>query len=218
MKKAAHIISYLFIPLLAPVYAMLVAMYVQNYEDNYFQPNCLFFLQPEAKYAILYLFVTFSFIAPALTIVILYLRGTISGMMLENRKERILPSILVNLFGFGLFLCIWRMVPFTMPGYRFVYGLSLGSSLTVLLCTIVTFRWKISLHAAGMGILTGFVFTYFYHMLEFSVPLMAGLFVLSGLVMSARMVLKAHSLAQLFYGYLAGFSITMVSCFSFFIR
>jgi hypothetical protein len=131
--------------------------------------------------------------------------------MLADRKERIFPSIMVNVYAILLLLLLLRLLPKEMSGYAFIIGLSFGSFLAVLIATIITTRWKISLHAVGMGILTGTVFTYFLHLGQYPVWLVPALIFISGFVLSMRMVLKAHDLSQLFAGYALGFLATNLS-------
>ena len=216
MRTIAHIVSWLFLPLLAPVYALLVAMYTPAFEAHFLQPNSLYFLNGDQKYAVLYLFIAFSFLAPAITILFLQIRGQISSVMMHARSERVLPAILVNLFGVTLIILIHQLIPETLRAYRFINGLAYGSLITVFLCTLLTVKWKVSLHAAGMGIFSGFVFAYFSQMSLFPLWIPPVVFLLSGLVMSMRILLNAHDLKQSFTGYFLGFIVTTSSISLFF--
>jgi len=130
----------------------------------------------------------------------------VTSVMMEKRTERIIPSIMVVLFGVLLLAILLLKVPATIPGARFIFGLSFGSLLAVIVCTILTFRWKVSLHAAGMGILTGFLYMYYSQMLIFPMWILVLSFLASGIVMAARMYLKLHSLTQLIVGFAVGFT------------
>ena len=110
------------------------------------------------------------------------------------------------LFGISLLAILLFKVPQNLPGARFIFGLSLGSLLAVIVCTVLTFRWKVSLHAAGMGILTGFLYMYYSKMLFFPMLILVLAFIASGIVMSARMYLKLHTLPQLIIGFAIGFA------------
>jgi membrane-associated phospholipid phosphatase len=204
MNKVALVISWLFLPLFAPVYALLITMYTVNFEPDAFQENCLFVLIPEQKKAVLSLFFIFSFVGPAISVILLRFSGQISTVMMDKRSERMVPSIMTNLFGISLLsILLWKM-DFTFPGARYLFGLAAGSCTTVLICTIITRKWKISLHAAGMGILCGFLYAYFSRMGMFNLYLFSAIILLSGIVMSARYWLGAHSLKQLGAGFLVG--------------
>lgn len=210
MKTVSKVLSWLFLPLLTPVYAILIAMYVENMEAPYYSGESLFFLNDRVKEFYLYVFTSFSFLAPALTVLFLQTRGSVSSVMMEKRTERIIPSIMVVLFGVSLLAILLFKVPEDIPGRRFILGLSLGSLIAVVVCTILTFRWKVSLHAAGMGILTGFLYMYYSQMLLFPMWILVLAFIASGIVMAARMYLNLHSLAQLVAGFAIGFASLIV--------
>lgn len=125
---------------------------------------------------------------------------------MEKRSERIIPAIMTVLFGISLFAILLFKVPASLPGARFIFGLSFGSLIAVIVCTILTFRWKVSLHATGMGILTGFLYMYYSKMLLFPMWILVLAFIASGVVMSARMYLKLHSISQLVIGFAIGFA------------
>jgi hypothetical protein len=204
MNLVAKIISWLFLPLLAPVYALLIAFYTVNLESDFFMGNNLYILLDEQKNAILSLFIIFSFVGPAISVLLLRMSGQITTVMMDNRSERIVPSIMTNLFGISLLsILLWKM-DLTFPGARYIFGLAAGSCSTVLMCTVITRKWKISLHAAGMGILVGFLISYFYKMEIFNLNYLLAAVIISGVVMSARLQLGAHDLKQLFAGFFVG--------------
>lgn len=211
MNTLAKFTSWLFLPLLAPVYALAIALYTEVLEKDITKSFALFILNDEAKHALLYLFFALAFIGPAIVLLLLLMRGSIKTLLLEDRKERVYPSIMVNLFALFLILILLKIVPAEFRGLPLLLALSIGSFLTVLTCTILTLKWKVSLHAAGMGILTGFVFAYFLAMSYFPVWMVPMCFLLSGLVMSMRIYLQAHNLSQSFVGFGIGFLINFVA-------
>lgn len=205
MNLVAKIISWLFLPLLAPVYALLIVFYTVNLESDFFMGNNLYILLDEQKNAILSLFIIFSFVGPAISVLLLRMSGQITTVMMDNRSERIVPSIMTNLFGISLLsILMWKMDLNIFPGARYIFGLAAGSCSTVLMCTLITRKWKISLHAAGMGILVGFLISYFYNMEIFNLYYLLAAVIISGVVMSARLQLGAHDLKQLFAGFFVG--------------
>lgn len=213
MKVVSKFLSWVFLPLLAPVYAISIGMFVENWEMDMFQRNCLYAIfSMEAKQVLMYLFIAFSFLAPAITVATMQIRGNVDSVMLEKRSQRIIPSLLTIVYGIGLLAILYVKVPIVINGGKFIYGLALGSLISVIVCTAITFRWKVSLHATGMGILSGFLSIYFYYMYSYSLWILASVFIASGLVMSARMYLKLHSLEQLVIGYLIGFFGVIAGC------
>lgn len=208
MTLVARIFSWLFLPLLAPLYALAIVMYTESNEQDFLEPNSLYILPDQFKLGIIYIFGLFSFIIPALTVLYLRIQGNVGSVMLNERKERYIPAIVTTLSGVALLFMLISYVPNEINGFRFLMGLALGSFITVICCTIMTFRFKISLHAAGMGILSGFLVAYDAHMFNFNIMYVAIIFFISGVVMSMRMVLGVHSLSQCLLGFLTGFSLT----------
>lgn len=217
MNVISKILSWVFLPLLTPVYAIAIAMYVESWEADFYQGESLFSLDSRAKEFFMYLFTSFSFLAPALTVLFLQTRGAVSSVMMEKRTERIIPSVMVVLFAVSLLAILLFKVPQNLPGARFIFGLALGSLISVVVCTLLTFRWKVSLHATGMGILCGFLFMYYSSMLIFPLWILMAAFIASGFVLSARMYLKLHSLSQLLVGFFIGFTGLMIGVRFFFL-
>ncbi len=211
MTFFARFISWLFLPLLIPIYALLITMYVPAQEFMFLGNNNLYVLNDEQKIALLYLFTLFSFLAPSLVIVFLFIQGKIGSVMLEKRKERIIPSLAVIGFGIALLTMIYRKIPVEMTGFGAISGLAWGSFFTVLLLTLLTLKFKVSLHAGGMGILCAFLLVYDVHMVDYNFPILVATFLISGLVMSMRMYLGAHNLWQSLIGYFFGFTLTFMA-------
>ena len=84
----------------------------------------------------------------------------------------------------------------------------MGCTFVILVATIITFFWRISLHTIGMGGLLGF-FTEMMITQAFDKSIMIPVFMLTviiaGLVGSARLYLEAHTPAQIYAGYAVGF-------------
>lgn len=211
MTFFARLISWLFLPLLIPVYALLITMYVPAQEFMFFGNNNLYILGDDQKLALLYLFTLFSFLAPSLIIVFLFIQGKIGSVMLDKRQERIIPSVAVIGFGIALLAMIYKKIPIEMMGFGAVSGLAWGCFFTVLILTLMTLRFKVSLHAGGMGILCGFLLVYDTQMVEYNLPVLITAFLASGVVMSMRMYLGAHTLWQSLLGYFFGFTLTFMA-------
>jgi len=214
MRLLAKITSWIFLPLLVPIYALLIVFYIPSIDTDFLQRNSLYGLPPNIKLAILSMFAIFCFLLPSLVIVFMRLLGLISTVMLENRKERFAPAFATIISGIALVYTFYTIASPNITGYYFVLGLALGSLITVVLCTFITLWFKISLHAAGMGILCGFLMAYFSEMQQYYLSIMAVAFLLSGFVMSMRMALEAHNLRQSIYGFAFGFVVTLYTCIS----
>lgn len=202
MNQLSRILSWVFIPLNAPVFALLIAAYVPT--DTVWERNEVIYLIPEDwKLLLLLMFGFFSILIPSFTILFLRYSGAITTVMMDSRKERMIPSFFVNVSAIALFY----LVQLKDPDNRLptaVYALTIGSFATVFICTIITQWWKVSLHAAGMGILTGFLFAYYAGLDYYTFWILPVTLIVSGIVMSARIYLGKHSLAQCLVGYSIG--------------
>lgn len=210
MRIFARILSWIFIPLFAPIYALLLALYIPSTAEGSFQFQTLYFLAPDSKYFFTYVFITFSAVFPIMMLVYFKLSGLITSFELPERRERYMPAIAVNISGVALYILLKSLDKNTIfpPS---IYGLVLGSLIAVLISTVITWFWKISLHAIGMGVISGFIFAYYFQMVEFPELLLPALIVLSGIVLSARHYLKLHDLKQLFAGYFLGFIVLTIT-------
>ena len=202
MNQLSRILSWVFIPLNAPVFALLIAAYVPS--DTVWERNEVIYLIPEDwKLLLLLMFGFFSILIPSFTILFLRYSGAITTVMMDSRKERMIPSFFVNVSAIALFYLVQLKDPESrLP--TAVYALTIGSFITVFICTIITQWWKVSLHAAGMGILTGFLFAYYAGLDYYTFWILPVVLIVSGIVMSARIYLGKHSLAQCLVGYSIG--------------
>jgi hypothetical protein len=201
MTAVSRFLSWVFLPLNAPVIALIIVLYLPAYTDH--RSEDMFSLVTNWKYFLLVVFTFFSFVVPGFTILFLRFSGAVTTVMMDNRKERILPSLFVNVSAIALYYLLRSKDPNgNFPSA--VYALSIGSTVTVLICTIITRWWKVSLHAAGMGIIGGFVLAYYASMTMYGVWILPVSIITGGIVMSARMYLGKHDLAQCLVGYLIG--------------
>jgi hypothetical protein len=200
MKQAAHLLSWVFLPLFMPIYALLVVMYIPSNQDFLFNDDSLYFLPDEAKYAVLYMFFVFGLLSPALAIIVLRRFNVITTIDMENQRERNIPMFIMLTFCLILyFLFIWKASGNILPKY--VYALPLSGVFVTASFTYIN-RWiKISLHAGGAGILTGFVCAYATAQMEFHYWIIILAILASGLTMSARLYLKKHTPIEIYSGW-----------------
>ncbi|WP_119845032.1 PA-phosphatase [Reichenbachiella sp. MSK19-1] len=193
--KVSQIVSHLFHPLLMPTltFCLLFA----------FAPHLI---QPISLMTLPFLFVT-TFVIPMISISILKVSGSIKSLRMEDREERMVPFVFITLF-------------FMMTTYLFIYKVGvnqivgvifLSTTLLLILLTLVTSRYKISIHAAALsgvcGYLLALCWRYPNGMLVY--PLIVTLIVAGG-VMSARLQLNAHRAHEVLAGSLLG----LLTCFA----
>ena len=200
MKIFSEIISWVFLPLLMPIYGLLITMYVPSNQDYLFNEDALYFLNPDAKNAILFMFFIFSGLAPGLSFLFLHKKGIISTIDMEDKRERIIPMMIMLAYCLVLyFLFLVKAPNGVLPKY--IYALPLSGVFVTISYTLIN-RWiKISLHAGGAGILTGFLFAFAYAHAEFQFWILIVPIIASGLTLTARLYLKKHTQFEVYTGW-----------------
>ena len=210
MKLSAQIISWVFMPLLMPVYALLLVMYTPAEEQQFYGLECLdcvYLLNAQIKKALLYMFIIFCVIAPGISFVLLKRSGAINTLEMETRLERTVPIIIMFIYCLGLYsMLMYTASAVALP--KFIYSLPLSGA-AVTGSFILLNQWKkISIHAAAVGILTGFILAYTSVNMKFGVGMLCAAILLSGIVMAARSYLQKHTIQELVIGWFTGVLLT----------
>lgn len=140
-------------------------------------------------------------ILPMLSVAILALNSKFDISM-ENSRDRIIPLLSSSVFYYLGFVLLERMKAFP------VFKLFLVASVLVIIALLlISFKWKISNHMAAVGGVTGTIFAISFRSGVNPIFAILTVILISGLVGTARMVLKKHDLKQLTAGYILGFSV-----------
>lgn len=143
-----------------------------------------------------------TFILPVLSLVIMKKMGVITDMMIPIRTQRMLPLLYTAAIYIAAGMVIFR--DNKLNDFRISELLFLVAVLMIIAGTI-TLYWKISAHALGVGGVVGVLLklVFSFYGIEYIFALCLGI-VVSGLVMSARLYLGAHTLAQVMAGFFLG--------------
>jgi membrane-associated phospholipid phosphatase len=161
-------------------------------------------IESSAQLSLLFVIFVFTATFPALSSYMLYRTGTISSLRMSSRNDRFLPMLFTSVIYLAVSYLFVDQLRFGQ-----VIVVAIGSITTsVILLTGITFFWKMSAHAVGIGGVTGFMLalSFKYPDNEMLLPIVL-LIILSGLVCSARLALNAHTPLQIIAGYMLGFSI-----------
>ena len=195
MRTAAKIVSFVFHPLLMTTYLVLLL--------GIFFPQMLLIKASALKlFALLIFFVTF--VLPVLNMVMFKMNGVISSFTLASRAERIMPFIFISI--------IYSLVT-ALFFYKGAFGanfnkLMLIVCLMVVIATVITFFYKISIHSVSIWGAVGILLP-LNKIVEGSLlwPT-AAIIVIAGFVMSSRLFLNAHTPREILFGAVVGFSIS----------
>jgi len=208
MTLFAKLISVVFQPLFLPIYAFLLYVSIDHY-------TTLLIRSEEASLHYNYLLslqVLLAVIIPLGSLYVMYRSKIVSSMHLHERKERI-PVFVITLFYYMLTYYFMRKIHVTNLDFlgAFMSFLSAGMILTFL-SLVITFFWKISIHAIGIsGLAGGFLgFSEILYPIQNAEEMMyLNVFILLmvGVVGTSRLVLNAHSLSQIIAGTFLGFTV-----------
>lgn len=194
-------------PLLMPFYALVAVMFIPSTQNfNYLSEN-LYVVPFEFKKALLYMFFIFCIAAPGFSFLILARKKMISSVEMDGRKERSIPILIM--LGYVLVLYVFLVVKVSDSGVsKFVLALPLSGVFVAISFYFLNLWKKISLHAAGVGIFTGFIFAYVLFQNYYEMYLLIFAVLISGVVMSARLYLRKHDLFEVVFGWLVAVAIT----------
>jgi len=196
----AKVISVVFHPLLMPTLAVIILFLIPSY--------ITLSLPPQARKLIVGLVFANTCVAPILIIFLMKKTGLISHVSLNERADRIYPT-LVSVFFYFFTYYLFRQANLPSLLHFFI----MGAGIVVLVGFVVSLYWKISFHLLSMGGFTGFLVVLSLF-LQYEMPLLiVSVIILSGVLGSARIKLNAHSPSQVYTGYLTGIMIMMLLFF-----
>ena len=190
VRTAAKIISFAFHPLLLATYLVLML--------GIFFPAMLMVTLQNLKLFALFVF-GFTFFIPALNLWLFRLLGNISSLQLESRHERKQPFVFISVMYIIVAYLFYQKLPFSSSFNK----LMIIIAALVVTATIITFFIKVSVHSLAMGGWIGILLP----LVKFSPDLLwptAAVIAVSGLVISSRLVLNAHTLRETMIGSIAG--------------
>ncbi|WP_346237619.1 hypothetical protein ABDK00_000885 [Niabella insulamsoli] len=189
LRATAHFLSYLFHPVFVPLYVIAFLLFTE--------PFLFVGASPQEKVLTLgRAFINYTFF-PLISVLLLKGLGLIGSIKLQDRKDRIIPFIICNIWYFWIWY-VWRGLP-GAPQFLIVFALSvfLASSIGLL----ANIYLKISMHGIAMGTATSFLCLL---SLDASAPnltiYLAAAILLTGLVGTSRLLLGEHSPGEYYWG------------------
>ncbi len=186
-------LSRIFSPLLMPTYGIVI-----SFAATYM---ALSSIPLGVKIMVTAIVFALTGLLPALSIFLLWRAKKIQDPGLNDRRERIVPlAVALVCYIASLFYL------FSIHSPWWMWGFMVAAAIAVAVTALVSFKWKISGHATGMGGLCAFVFMLYYnHFVVFHSPaLMIVTIILAGAVCTARLILGKHTLAQIVAGFVNG--------------
>ena len=185
----SRIISAVFTPFMVPFVAFCLLLFL----------TYLRILPLSYKLTVLGMVYSFTILLPMLSI---YLFQKINGWgikELSDREKRFFPYALTILCYVACLLTMYRI---HLP--RYMCGIIAATLLCMLICTLVNMKWKISTHMASSGLMVGGLLSYSFLFQFNPVWWLCGFILLSGMLGSARIILRQHTLFEVGGGFFAG--------------
>lgn len=190
MKKFSFAVSYLFHPILIAFYGLLIIIFRLNFvmlNDKFLEAISVisFFLMV---------------VLPFFLIFIGYKFKIFPSIYLEKKEERYIPLLIT---GISYYLAYNFFSSWNLPAIILLY--ILGAILTIVVSTLISLLWKISLHSLSIGSLSGMLLGISTRLqinitIEFLIIIL-----LSGLIIGSRLYLNAHTKSEVYVGYACGF-------------
>ena len=186
---AARIMSMLFTPFYLPLVG-LVALFLFSYMS----------LLPLAyKLPMLLMVYISTILMPSLLIHLYRKFQGWTSKELGRKEHRVVPYLISILCYFGcFFLMEYRNTP------RVISIILVAALVIQMVCALINVWWKISTHTAAIGGVAGGLVVYSIAFSFNPIWWLAFVILLAGMVGTARMILRQHTLAQVVTGFLVG--------------
>lgn len=189
ISVAAQLFSYIFHPLFIPVIATwYLAFNLQGYFTG---------ISPHDKLLTIIKVAVNTVFFPGVTILLLKAVGFIKSIFVKTQRERIFIYVIANFFYFWMYL-VFRSQPEVPPILTgFIFGIFLASSVGL----IANIYFKISMHALGVGALSGLMLLIVFSGVSYNVFLPATIaFLITGIVCTSRLIVSDHNPFEIYSG------------------
>ncbi len=190
-ERFARLCSAVFHPLLIPTLGIFVLFQINSHLS--------FTVSQDARRFIMLIIFMNTAIAPVMAVWIMKKTGYVKDFRLTERNERILPLLVTAVL---FFMTYYLLRQISLPSL--VYFFIMSATLLVMLTLMISFVWKISIHMVSLGGFTGFLIVASLLLRADIAWLIILAFLASGCTGTARLILKTHSPAQVYTGYLTG--------------
>ena len=188
IKFLSKILSYLFHPLLMTTWFTLLLLYTNPFS----------FAGLSSGIVIAVIFIN-TFMFPAISILLMRKLGFIEDLEMPDHKQRIIPLVASIIF------YVWAYLATRKINFPYMMGVFMMGVLVSLFASfVINVFYKVSLHMVGVsGALTAIMLLVFVSPSDLSYYFLA-MILLTGAVASARLYLGAHTMKEVYVGFLVG--------------
>ena len=192
----ARFFSYLMHPIIMPVVGIIILLRAIDWMGM---------IPFETRlYTYLIVFVS-TLLLPLFSLPLLKAKNIISDYFMPTAEERKIPLLLTSFFFLvGAFVLQKIHTPMIFP--LFINS----ASVVILLCALISWKWKISTHMAGIAGLVGLIMGISLKWMIDLRLILAALILMSGITAWARLKMDSHTPAQVYAGFGLGFTIVFL--------
>jgi len=191
-----RLFSYLFHPVFMPVVGLLLIFHSGIYSG----------IIPANYTRYLFMIVILCNIILPVSIIpaLIYLKY-LDNIHIDERRERLLPMFFGTICYYGGYYIISKFSPSFL-----INTFLLASTIIVFCLLLVSFYWKISIHMAGIGGITGLIIILSVGFRIEMVVILCLSILVAGIIASSRLALGAHNILQILAGYILGLAVVIV--------
>lgn len=190
LVKISRIISVIFTPFVIPFGAFLV-LFLFSYLRT---------LPFAYKFIVLGIVFCFTILMPVLTILLFQKLNRFPAGELSNRNRRYVPYLLTIIPYIFCFIMMYRL-----DLLRYMTNIILTALLIMVVSFITNVKWKLSEHMLGVGGIIGGLVSFSFIFGYNPVGWLCVFILIAGMLGTARIVLRHHSLGEVLFGFIVGF-------------
>lgn len=200
MRKAAHVLSLVLHPVWMPTLVLILAFAID--------PHLTFTFSPQGQWILVGMVFVMTALFPASSIMMLWRSGLVEQLSMPRRSERVVPFLLTLVY-----FCMAYYLLRRTPSSTATLALFSGIIMTMAAVVVLTLRWKVSIHMAGIGGLIGMLLglMVIHGAQAWFLPLV---FVVAGALGTARLLVSDHTPAQIYVGTAIGL-VSVFTCLVF---
>ena len=189
LKRISQVLSVIFNPFLVPLAAFILL----------FSFTYLNIMPSQYVMFVLGIVTTFTLLTPWAFILLYKWVNKWTLKEMNERERRFIPYLLTIM---SYTTCLILMSRMYFPSY--FTGIIQAALICMGVCAILNFKWRISIHLAGCGMLVGGLLAYSSLFYFNPVWCLCGFILLSGIQGTARISYHQHTLLEVILGFMAG--------------
>ena len=189
-NKISQAISVLMHPIFMPLLTLKLILFLS--------PISFVLMSPYINF-ITNMVVLTTIILPVLIIIMLKLNNKVNSFEMKSIEERPLPLFFSGVSMLTGYIIIYPLISM----FEIIKITFFCAILIIFVSSLISKYWKISLHMLGVGGLTGVVLGVHF-LVDSNISILIFLLILSGILGSARLCLRAHNNLQVYLGFCLG--------------